>query len=115
MENYGELLVEVIVLRITHRVRYCNNPGTGIARQRKAINDGLRQSVVDFTGEVEDTGAGEVIKMMMMTQYFDTLGYATMAVSLFEAPKQGNISYFYVAVYLSLTICLFPIIRTAVH
>eukprot|EP00958_Prasinococcus_capsulatus_P009229 scaffold907_cov398-Prasinococcus_capsulatus_cf.AAC.4 len=48
--------------------------GTGIARQRKAIIDGLRQSVVDFTDEVQDAGPSEVIKMMMMTQYFDTLG-----------------------------------------
>lgn len=48
--------------------------GTGIARQRKAIIDGLRQSVVAFSGEVNDTTPREVIEMMLMTQYFDTLG-----------------------------------------
>lgn len=47
--------------------------GTGIARQRKAIVDGLRQSIVSFSGEVEDTTPREVIEMMLMTQYFDVL------------------------------------------
>jgi len=47
--------------------------GTGIARQRKAIVDGLRQSIVSFSGEVADTTPREVIEMMLMTQYFDTL------------------------------------------
>lgn len=47
--------------------------GTGIARQRKAIVDGLRQSIVMFSGEVEGTTPREVIEMMLMTQYFDTL------------------------------------------
>eukprot|EP00793_Prasinoderma_coloniale_P002267 PRCOL_00002775-RA len=47
--------------------------GTGIARQRKAIVDGLRQSIVSFSGEVADTTPREVIEMMLMTQYFDVL------------------------------------------
>jgi len=47
--------------------------GTGIARQRKAIVDGLRQSIVSFSGEVDGTTPREVIEMMLMTQYFDTL------------------------------------------
>jgi len=47
--------------------------GTGIARQRKAIVDGLRQSIVSFSGEVQDTTPREVIEMMLMTQYFDVL------------------------------------------
>merc|ERR1719231_425583 len=47
--------------------------GTGIARQRKAIVDGLKQSIVSFSGEVADTTPREVIEMMLMTQYFDVL------------------------------------------
>lgn len=47
--------------------------GTGIARQRKAIVDGLRQSIVAFSGEVDGTTPKEVIEMMLMTQYFDVL------------------------------------------
>eukprot|EP00958_Prasinococcus_capsulatus_P009199 scaffold900_cov430-Prasinococcus_capsulatus_cf.AAC.8 len=53
--------------------------GTGIARQRKAIVDGLRQSVVAFSGEVHGTTPREVIEMMLMTQYFDTLRCGSQA------------------------------------
>eukprot|EP00958_Prasinococcus_capsulatus_P001516 scaffold137_cov398-Prasinococcus_capsulatus_cf.AAC.38 len=48
--------------------------GTGIARQRKAIVDGLRQSVVAFSDKVSGTQSKDVIELMLMTQYFDVLG-----------------------------------------
>eukprot|EP00696_Hemimastix_kukwesjijk_P014256 gnl/Hemi2/28214_TR9317_c0_g1_i1.p1 gnl/Hemi2/28214_TR9317_c0_g1~~gnl/Hemi2/28214_TR9317_c0_g1_i1.p1 ORF type:complete len:286 (-),score=115.86 gnl/Hemi2/28214_TR9317_c0_g1_i1:236-1093(-) len=47
--------------------------GQGIARQRKAIVDGLRQSVMEFTQAVDGTTSRDVMDMMMMTQYFDML------------------------------------------
>lgn len=47
--------------------------GQGIARQRQAIVNGLRDSVVQFSSEVHDIDSKSVIEMMMMTQYFDML------------------------------------------
>lgn len=47
--------------------------GSGIARQRSAIVDGLRESVVHFAEQIEDTTAKDVMDMVLVTQYFDTL------------------------------------------
>lgn len=47
--------------------------GRGIAGQRKAIVDGLKSSVTDFKDAVEDASALNVMTMIMMSQYFDTL------------------------------------------
>ncbi|KAL0717813.1 hypothetical protein Bca4012_067135 [Brassica carinata] len=47
--------------------------GLGIARQRQAIVDGLRDSVLGFAGNVPGTSAKDVLDMVMMTQYFDTM------------------------------------------
>jgi len=47
--------------------------GQGIARQRQAIVNGLRESVVAFSADVHDITNREVMEMMMMTQYFDTM------------------------------------------
>jgi len=47
--------------------------GVGIARQRKAIVDGLRDSVMHFAEGVEGTNPKEVLDLVLVTQYFDTL------------------------------------------
>ena len=47
--------------------------GTGMARQRQAIISGLRDSVVNFQKEVDGISSKDVMEMMMMTQYFDTM------------------------------------------
>jgi len=47
--------------------------GDGTARQRQAIIKGLQQSVEEFKGAVEGSTAKDVIAMVLMTQYFDTL------------------------------------------
>eukprot|EP00051_Salpingoeca_urceolata_P010266 m.125057 g.125057 ORF g.125057 m.125057 type:complete len:287 (+) comp16644_c1_seq2:320-1180(+) len=47
--------------------------GTGVARQRKAIVDGLRESVMAFSDSVEGTNAKDVMDLVLLTQYFDTL------------------------------------------
>jgi hypothetical protein len=39
----------------------------------QAIINGLRESVKDFHDSVEDIGSREVMEMMLITQYFDTL------------------------------------------
>lgn len=47
--------------------------GQGIARQRQAIVNGLRESVLNFERDVNDISSCDVIEMMMITQYFDML------------------------------------------
>lgn len=47
--------------------------GQGIARQRQAIVDGLRDSVLAFSVNVPGTTAKDVMDMVLVTQYFDTM------------------------------------------
>ena len=47
--------------------------GKGIADQRKAIISGLRESVEAFKESVEGASAKDVMALVLMTQYFDTL------------------------------------------
>jgi regulator of protease activity HflC (stomatin/prohibitin superfamily) len=46
--------------------------GEGIANQRKAIVEGLRESVKQFQ-EATGVNATDVLRLVLMTQYFDTL------------------------------------------
>jgi len=48
--------------------------GLGVARQRKAIVNGFQESVSEFSAEVEGVKAKDVMDILMLTQYFDTLG-----------------------------------------
>ena len=45
----------------------------GVARQRQAIVNGLRDSILNFSSDVTDVNSKDVIEMMMVTQYFDML------------------------------------------
>lgn len=47
--------------------------GQGIANQRRAIIEGLKQSIQEFQEGVPGTRAADVMSLVMMTQYFDTL------------------------------------------
>src|SRR6204780_3535637 len=47
--------------------------GQGIANQRKAIIEGLQVSIEQFQKVVEGAAAKEVMQLVMVTQYFDTL------------------------------------------
>lgn len=47
--------------------------GQGIANQRKAIIDGLKESVENFSNNVEGAKAEDVMNLVLMTQYFDTI------------------------------------------
>ncbi len=47
--------------------------GEGIANQRKAIISGLKDSVEDFARAVEGSTPQDVMQLVLMTQYFDTL------------------------------------------
>ncbi len=47
--------------------------GQGIANQRKAIVEGLQVSIEQFQKAVEGASAKDVMQLVMVTQYFDTL------------------------------------------
>lgn len=47
--------------------------GQGIANQRKAIIEGLKESVESFSSTVDGAKAEDVMNLVLMTQYFDTL------------------------------------------
>jgi len=47
--------------------------GQGIANQRKAIIEGLQVSIEQFQKVVEGASANQVMQLVMVTQYFDTL------------------------------------------
>lgn len=47
--------------------------GRGIADQRKAIIEGLKESVENFSETVQGTNAHDVMNLVLMTQYFDTI------------------------------------------
>jgi len=66
--------------------------GVGIARQRKAIADGLRDSVLAFTDNVPGSSARDVMDLVLVTQYFDTikeLGERAHAATIF-LPSSGS-------------------------
>lgn len=68
--------------------------GLGIARQRQAIVDGLRDSVLNFSESVPGTTAKDVMDMVLVTQYFDTMreiGASSKASSVFIPHGPGAV------------------------
>jgi len=47
--------------------------GSGIANQRKAIIEGLKDSIKEFQAAVGGTSSSEVMQLVLVTQYFDTI------------------------------------------
>lgn len=47
--------------------------GLGVARQRKAIVEGLQASVSEFSNEVQGASPKDVMDILLLSQYFDTL------------------------------------------
>lgn len=69
--------------------------GLGISRQRQAILNGLRDSVADFAGDLEDVGNKEIMELLLLTQYFDMVkdvGQASKGSTLFmtHSPSAVN-------------------------
>jgi regulator of protease activity HflC (stomatin/prohibitin superfamily) len=47
--------------------------GRGIANQRKAIIEGLQSSIEEFQRVVGGASTSEVMQLVLVTQYFDTI------------------------------------------
>ncbi|KAI4351894.1 hypothetical protein L6164_006198 [Bauhinia variegata] len=68
--------------------------GLGVARQRQAITDGLRENILNFSHKVEGTSAKEVMDLIMITQYFDTikdLGNSSKNTTVFIPHGPGHV------------------------
>ncbi|KAJ6978092.1 hypothetical protein NC653_029865 [Populus alba x Populus x berolinensis] len=68
--------------------------GVGVARQRQAITDGLRENILEFSHKVEGTSAKEVMDLIMITQYFDTikdLGNSSKNTTIFIPHGPGHV------------------------
>jgi len=68
--------------------------GQGIANQRKAIIEGLQTSIEQFQKVVDGTSAKEVMQLVLITQYFDTLksiGESDKTNTLFLAHSPGSV------------------------
>lgn len=47
--------------------------GLGVARQRKAIVDGLRETVTHFSESINGTSPQDVMDLLLLIQYFDVM------------------------------------------
>jgi regulator of protease activity HflC (stomatin/prohibitin superfamily) len=68
--------------------------GQGIANQRKAIIEGLQSSIEQFQKVVEGASAREVMQLVIVTQYFDTLksiGESDKTNTLFLSHMPGSV------------------------
>ena len=67
--------------------------GQGIANQRKAIIEGLQVSIEQFQKVVEGASSKEVMQLVLVTQYFDTLksiGESDKTNTLFLATRRAR-------------------------
>jgi regulator of protease activity HflC (stomatin/prohibitin superfamily) len=72
--------------------------GKGIADQRRAIVDGLRESVDEFQKSVPGATAQDVMNLVLMTQYFDTLkeiGASSVSNTILIPHSPGSLSDLY--------------------
>ena len=67
----AEKILQVKAAEADAEAKYLS--GLGVAKQRKAIIDGLRGVVNDFSSNVKGTTAQEVMDLLLLTQYFDMI------------------------------------------
>eukprot|EP00977_Amphora_coffeiformis_P003867 scaffold768_cov166-Amphora_coffeaeformis.AAC.25 len=67
----GDKILQVKSAEAEAEAKYLS--GVGVAKQRKAIVDGLRSSIVDFSDHVQGSSTKEVMDLLLLTQYFDMI------------------------------------------
>lgn len=65
----GAKILQVKAAEAEAEAKYLS--GVGVAKQRKAIVDGLRTSIVDFNEGVKGTSSKDIMDLLLLTQYFD--------------------------------------------
>lgn len=67
----GQKILQVKSAEAEAEAKYLS--GVGVAKQRKAIVDGLRTSIVDFSDGVKGASSKDVMDLLLLTQYFDCI------------------------------------------
>jgi len=67
----GDKILQVKSAEAEAEAKYLS--GVGVAKQRKAIVDGLRTSIVEFHDGVEGSSTKDVMDLLLLTQYFDMI------------------------------------------
>jgi len=67
----GQKILKVKSAEAEAEAKYLS--GVGVAKQRKAIVDGLRASIVDFSQSVDGSSSKDVMDLLLLTQYFDCI------------------------------------------
>jgi len=67
----GQKILQVKSAEAEAEAKYLS--GVGVAKQRKAIVDGLRTSIVDFSEGVQGATSKDVMDLLLLTQYFDCI------------------------------------------
>lgn len=65
----GDKILQVKSAEAEAEAKYLS--GVGVAKQRKAIVDGLKSSIVDFSDGVKGSSTKEVMDLLLLSQYFD--------------------------------------------
>jgi regulator of protease activity HflC (stomatin/prohibitin superfamily) len=72
-EQKGEAAKILRVKRAEAEAESLRLQGQGIAQQRKAIVEGLKESIGEFQQSVAGTSASDVMNLVLVTQYYDAL------------------------------------------
>jgi len=67
----GDKILQVKSAEAEAEAKYLS--GVGVAKQRRAIVDGLRSSIIDFQDKIEGSSTKEVMDLLLLTQYFDMI------------------------------------------
>lgn len=65
----GAKILQVKAAEAEAEAKYLS--GVGVAKQRKAIVDGLKSSILDFNDGVKGTNSKDIMDLLLLTQYFD--------------------------------------------
>lgn len=65
----GAKILQVKAAEAEAEAKYLS--GVGVAKQRKAIVEGLRSSIVDFSEGVKGSSSKDIMDLLLLTQYFD--------------------------------------------
>mmetsp|Transcript_33569 Transcript_33569/g.80313 ORF Transcript_33569/g.80313 Transcript_33569/m.80313 type:complete len:280 (+) Transcript_33569:197-1036(+) len=87
----GQKILQVKSAEAEAEAKYLS--GVGVAKQRKAIVDGLRTSIVDFSDGVKGATSKDVMDLLLLTQYFDCVrdvGSASHCKTTFVPSGGGN-------------------------
>lgn len=84
----GDKILQVKSAEAEAEAKYLS--GVGVAKQRKAIVDGLKSSIVDFAGGVEGSTTKEVMDLLLLTQVRSGLTSCALHILTFATLVHGE-------------------------